>query len=52
MVLLNPMVRFDKLAKVPKNITIYIITWGTYISTFEKFICILIYEILIETIFS
>lgn len=30
MVLLSPMVRFDKLAKVPKNMTIYTITWGTY----------------------
>lgn len=52
MVLLSPMVRFDKLAKVPKTITIYTITWGTYINTSSKFICILIYEILIETISS
>lgn len=52
MVLLSPMVSFDKLVKVPKNMTIYPITWGTYINTFSKFICILIYEILTETILS
>lgn len=49
MLLLSPMVRFDKIAKGPKNITFYIITWcNTYLVNLYAYL----YEILIETILN